>query len=121
MQRRSDEASLRTAISRAYYSIYNAALNRPAVSQYRIDQKLSAHEELWGLYERNDGECKRLANIAKRLKARRVKADYQNFSYPRVADDLMGVISDAKICATILSELDTELPKPVPKVYRFGS
>ena len=117
LQARSDEASLRTAISRAYYFVYNSALHRPAVAQYRLDPKLPAHEELWSLYERNDGECKRLATIAQRLKLRRVKADYMNFAYPRVADDLAGVLADAEDCATILSNLNPDLPKPVAKMY----
>jgi hypothetical protein len=120
LQLRSDEASLRTAISRAYYFVFNAAQNRTAVVQYQIDPKLPVHEELWGLYERNDGECKRLATIAKRLKFKRVKADYQKFSYFRVGDELRGVIADAKDCAAILSKLDSDLPKPLPKIYRFG-
>lgn len=120
MQRRPDEASLRTAISRAYYFVYNAARHRSAVAQYRLDPNLPVHEELWSLYERNDGECRRLADMAKRLKIRRVKADYQNDSYPRAADDLRGVISAAKDCAAILSKLDADLPKPVPKTYSFG-
>lgn len=91
------------------------------MAEYRIDPKLPQHEELWSLYERNDGECKRLATIAMRLKQKRVKADYQHFSYARVADDLRGVILDAEDCAAILSALDSELPKPLPKTYRFGS
>lgn len=121
MQGRSDEASLRTGISRAYYFVYNAARIRPAVAGYRLDPNLPVHEELWALYERNDGECRRLAIIAKRLKHKRVKADYQDLSYYRVADDLKGVITDAKDCAVILSRLDASLPKPVPKSYSFGN
>ena len=118
LQKRSDEASLRSAISRAYYFVYNTAQNRPAVAEYRLDPKLPKHEELWSLYERNDGECKRLATIANRLKLKRVKADYLNFPYTRVADDLRGVIMDVKDCAAILAKLDATLPKPIPKVYR---
>jgi hypothetical protein len=120
LQTRTDEASLRTAISRAYYFVYNTALSRPAVGQYRLDTNRSAHEELWGLYERNGGECKDLADTAKRLKLRRVKADYQHQSYPRLAEDLKGVITDANDCAAILSKLDVDLPKPVTKIYRSG-
>src|SRR5580693_3490975 len=85
LQTRTDEASLRTAISRAYYFVYNTALSRPAVREYRLDVTRPAHEELWSLYERNGGECKNLADTAKRLKIRRVKADYQLQSYLRVA------------------------------------
>jgi len=120
LQRRSDEASLRTAISRAYYFVYNSALSRPAVGQYRLDTKLPVHEELWALYERNGGDCGKLATIAKRLKQRRVKADYMHSSYPRVADELRGVIADASDCAAILSQMNADLPKPVPKIHRFG-
>lgn len=121
LQKRSDEASLRTAISRAYYFVYNTARNRPAVADYRLDAKQPQHEELWSLSERNDGECKQLATIANRLKVKRVKADYLNFPYTRVAEELRGVIMDAKNCAAILARLDTSLPKPIPKVYRVGS
>jgi hypothetical protein len=121
LQKRSDEASLRTAISRAYYFVFNTAQNRPAVALYIHDPKLPIHKELWSLYERNDGECKRLATLANRLKLKRVKADYQDLSYTRVADDLRGVIMDAKACAAILASLDPSLPKPIPKTYRTGS
>jgi hypothetical protein len=120
LQKVPDEASLRTAISRAYYFVYNVARNRPAVSQYRFDLKAPAHEQLWALYTRNSGDCKVLADIAVRLKMRRVKADYQNFSYPRAADDLVGVLIDAQKCASILSALDEDYPKPVPKSYSIG-
>jgi hypothetical protein len=120
LQKVPDEASLRTAISRAYYFVYNVARNRPAVSQYRFDPKAPAHEELWALYSRNAGDCKALADTAVRLKMRRVKADYLNFSYPRAADDLVGVLMDAQKCAGILSALAEEYPKPVPKSYSVG-
>lgn len=120
LQKVQDEASLRTAISRAYYFVYNVALNRPAVSQYRFDPKAPAHEQLWALYTRNLGNCKLLAETAVRLKMKRVKADYQNFSYPRVADDLVGVLMDAQKCANILSALDEDYPKPVPRSYSVG-
>jgi hypothetical protein len=120
LQKGQDEASLRTAISRAYYFVYNVALNRPAVTQYRFDPKAPRHEQLWDLYTRNAGECKLLADIAIRLKQRRVKADYYNSSYPRIAEDLVGVLIDAQKCAGILSSLDKDYPKPVPKMYSVG-
>jgi hypothetical protein len=114
---RSDEAALRTAISRAYYFVYQTAKRREAVKQYRFSNEGKSHDDLWELYDRNTSqECKRLARIGKRLKLRRVDADYSAY-YPRIEEDITTVLQDAKDCAAILVALDPKYPEPVPKMW----
>ena len=114
---RSDEAALRTAISRAYYFVYQTAKKRDAVKEYRFANDGKSHDELWELYERNSPpECKRLAFVGKRLKLRRVNADYSAY-YPRIGEDVTTALRDAKDCAAILVALDPKYPEPVPKIW----
>lgn len=120
LQKRQDEASLRTAISRAYYFVYHTAKARPAVKQYNfnVDEGRS-HQQLWELYERNDNDsCREIAMIAMRLRKRRIDADYSMVFY-RVGEALEAVLDDAKECAHILSILAPEFPKPVPRRWSF--
>jgi hypothetical protein len=117
LSKRTDEASLRTAISRAYYSAYNTAARRPAVVQYRFSDDGSSHDQLWALYERNaDDNCKRLAMLGGRMKRKRVQADYRSL-YPRVAEELIGVLEDAQECAAIMASLNPKYPEPVARSW----
>ena len=67
-----DEASHRTAISRAYYCAYHKAW---AVANGYIDEK--SHWKLWDLYRRKtDVKCRQLRDIGDRMKKERIDADY---------------------------------------------
>jgi uncharacterized protein (UPF0332 family) len=119
LAKRTDEASQRSAISRAYYFVFNTARKRPSVSQYRFPEGEGVHKVLWDLYERNaDKNCKSLAVLATRMKLRRVKADYDSF-YPRIGEEVIAVLQDAEECATILQNLDPQYPKPIEKMWSY--
>jgi uncharacterized protein (UPF0332 family) len=118
-KRVTDESALRTAISRAYYSVFNTARLRPSVVEYRFPEDGQSHGEVWALYERNTNQdCKMLATVGQRLKRKRVQADYRAV-YTRIEDDVPVVLEEAKMCAALLAKLDTKYPEPVGKTYSF--
>jgi hypothetical protein len=117
-----DEASQRTAISRAYYFAFNMAMRRAVANGYRFAEGVgSTHDQLWALYDRNTdaaSRCKQIAFLGGRIKRKRVIADYRPvFSNP--SQELLGVIEDAKKCAEILSVLDVKYPEPVERMHSF--
>src|SRR5712691_8074455 len=72
-----DEASKRTAISRAYYCMFNLAFARAesTAGPYPGDQ--SSHNWCWGKYQATpDPTCQQLGNDGQRMKRLRVNADY---------------------------------------------
>jgi uncharacterized protein (UPF0332 family) len=117
-----DEARLRSAVSRAYYSAFKLALIRAEANGYRdrVDETGSSHKLLWDLYGRNRGsaDCCELSLIGPRMKRRRVKADY-NSEYARLAEDVRDAISDADKCVELLSRLPAEMPQDIAREYHF--
>jgi uncharacterized protein (UPF0332 family) len=117
-----DEASLRSAISRAYYCAFNLALAKAKINGYRpkSDETGGTHELLWQLYGRNntDGICKQLALLGPRMKFRRVRADYHD-EIRRLRDEVTDALLDAQKCVTLLAELPQDLPADVPRTYFF--
>jgi hypothetical protein len=114
-----EDASLRTAISRAYYCVFNLSLYKAKTNEFRPKDDASSHDQLWGLYGRNkdkDRICSQLSAIGGRMKRRRVLADYR-FSYDDLAADAKETISDAEECITLLQSLPVDLPKDLPRVY----
>jgi hypothetical protein len=86
-----DEASMRSAVSRSYYSAFKLALGRAELNGYRdkFDETGGSHRLVWELYGRNatNADCRRLATLGPRMKRRRVKADYES-EYPKLTDDV---------------------------------
>lgn len=84
-----EEAALRSAVSRAYYSAYIIALRRAQLQGYisKSDELGGSHDQLWDLYDRNqqDQNCVEIANIGRRMKRRRTGADYRDFFSNRCA------------------------------------
>ena len=73
---RPDDASRRSAVSRAYYACYGIA------ARYAIDHEFPhavvTHDRVWGWYRHLDTPTGREINIlGKRIKERRIAADYQ--------------------------------------------
>jgi hypothetical protein len=116
-----DEASLRSAVSRSYYCAFNLAMSRAKANSYRTpdDGSGSSHDHLWELYGRNNNtNCTKLAAIGQRMKRRRVKADYRTH-FDKLADEVKDAIADAEECVAIISGLAGELPVDVPRRYSF--
>ncbi len=117
----SDEASLRSAVSRSYYSAFKLAMERAELNGYRdkFDETGSSHQLLWDLYSRNsrNDECRRLGLLGPRMKRRRVKADYRP-EYPKLADEVRFAIEDAEKCVELLARLPEGVPEDIPRTWR---
>src|ERR1700685_3938186 len=75
-----DEASLRSAVSRAYYCVFNLAMTKAKSNDFRTKDDAGSHDQLWTLYGRNtEQQCLKISNIGARMKRRRVKADYYSY------------------------------------------
>jgi uncharacterized protein (UPF0332 family) len=105
-----DEASKRTAVSRSYYFAYHLALERAKASHYSPSMNAGSHKQLWEHYEINSSrDCKKLAQIGKRMKRKRVQADYEEH-FLRLDDAVTAILAEAKQCESILSGLPTGVP-----------
>ena len=105
-----DEASLRSAISRAYYYVYHLALQRAQNNDYRPRPGEGTHAQLWRLFISSpEPDCQRLAAIATRLKEKRQRADYENH-YARVGEEVPQLLDDARRFAALLSTLAPRHP-----------
>lgn len=115
----SDEASLRSAVSRSYYCVFNLASITAKKKGYRTSQDGNSHKNLWDFYGRNDeASCKQLALLGPRMKRRRVKADYQD-RYEKLFDEVQEAIANAEECITIIALLEKEQPKDIPRRFSF--
>ena len=107
LSRNPDEASHRSSISRAYYSVYHIASARAVANGY-VDQK--SHVELWKLYDRNASrDCKRLAAMGFRMKKERVDADYE-IAAKRIPDRMNQQLIVANTFLTRLAALKCGTP-----------
>ncbi len=89
------EGSLRSAISRAYYSVCHLALARAEANTYRALPGEGTHAQLWRVFsESPEPDCQRLAAIGVRLKEKRVRAGYENY-FVRIAEDVPFLLADA--------------------------
>jgi uncharacterized protein (UPF0332 family) len=110
---RSDEASLRSALSRAYYYVFHLASKRVKGNGfvYKRDDG-GSHVQVWRIFSSSDDlECVKLAQIAERLKENRRRADYDNL-FPRIDDYIPIALEEARDFAARLLKIDPSLPKP---------
>ncbi len=107
---RTDDASLRSAISRAYYYVYHLALVRAKANNFILNPDEGSHAQLWRLFRENpEPDCKQLALIAQRLKEKRVRADYE-LTFPRIKDEVPEVLKAASSFAQLLAQLPLRHP-----------
>ena len=110
--KRTDEGSLRSAISRAYYYVYHLALDRARANNFQALSGEGVHRQLWRCYSDSPmPACMRLGEIAQRLQRKRQKADYDPI-YTRITEDMPDVMTDAKTFAAGLKQLDPRHPNP---------
>jgi uncharacterized protein (UPF0332 family) len=110
--RENDEASLRSAMSRAYYYVYHLALERAHANGFTTTAGEAMHKQLWRNYSDSpEPNCRKLAEIAKRMKDKRERADY-NATYPRLNDEIAGMLTDAQTFAERLRVLQARFPDP---------
>jgi len=75
---RPDDASKRTAVSRAYYSAYHAANDFLKANGIATDAARGSHVRVWRVYVKSSKpECVRIGVDGLRLKDARVDADYR--------------------------------------------
>lgn len=105
-----DEASHRSAMSRAYYCVYHKASERAVANGY-IDQK--KHVKLWELYakDRTNRACVKLATMGDRMKKERVEADYDSTA-ARIPERMNVQLRRANDFLVRLTALQPGLPTP---------
>ena len=109
---RSDEASKRTAVSRAYYSAFHDALIR-AERNCGPKQGGNSHQWCWDRYIYTQNEtCNQLGIDGDRLKARRIKADYKADDIGRLDDFVTRALADARKLKERIASLDPQYPRP---------
>jgi uncharacterized protein (UPF0332 family) len=107
-----DEASRRSAVSRAYYYVYNLASARAYLNGFRPARGRGFHEQLWALYEDVPVlECKELSIAGDRMKRRRRKADYEAV-YLRLEEEAAEMLVDARAFAEKLARVEARHPNP---------
>lgn len=107
--KRVDEASRRSAISRAYYYVYHLALERAEANDF-IAVIGGVHTQLWQLFTASpDPDCLKLGTIAVRLKKLRERADYEPM-FVRIDEEIPFVLEDAQVFAALLSKLPARHP-----------
>jgi uncharacterized protein (UPF0332 family) len=112
LSRRSDEASLRSAISRAYYYVYHLALQRAQTNDFKTISGEGTHTQLWRCFSDSpEPDCRRLADIAARLKEKRERADYHDY-FIRIQEEVPNLLADAQDFAERLNSLPQRLPNP---------
>ena len=108
-----DEASLRTAISRAYYFIFNIAYARAERNLGpKPENTTTTHKWCWDAYSNcGDQICQELGTEGERLKWLRVQMDYKNTQRRRLDNDCERFILEVKDLSARLSTLDAALPR----------
>lgn len=109
---REDEASLRSAISRAYYFVYHLALQRAEANDFKASPGEPSHRQLWRLFDESpETACKKLGVIATRLKQKRERADYEPV-FVRIEEEKSAVLQDARDFLSLLTSLPARHPNP---------
>ena len=106
-----DEASKRTAISRAYYFIFNLAYVRAETNCGPKPSGAGFHEWCWDRYRSNaDAACSAIGVQGDRLKWRRVQVDYKNQDIRRLDEACNITILDVQQLHAELAALNPALP-----------
>ena len=110
LSRNADEASQRTVISRAYYSIFHAAILQAKPNGYAE----RSHGKLWKMYQADtDRNAKKLSALGNVMKRAREDADYVT-QVPRVSEIMAQQLTDANRFIAILAQVPASSPRPLP-------
>lgn len=105
--RAQDEAASRSAISRAYYAVYNLAVVKIRVHGIATDEQLAPHERVWtALRNHSDEKLRSIGILGDRLKKSRRMADYD--------DSIGNVKSETAQALTFARTLQSSLQKLAP-------
>jgi len=105
-----DEASHRSAVSRAYYAAFHAATLHAKANGYAE----RSHGRLWKMYAADaDLNAKRISTMGNLMKKAREDADYVA-SVPRVGDVMAQQLTDAAAFNALLAQVPAASPQPLP-------
>jgi uncharacterized protein (UPF0332 family) len=110
-----DEGSKRSTISRAYYSVYHLAFDRVrnTVGPFPSGTGRGSHQWCWEQYSATpDANCQQLGADGKRMKRLRQKADYERRDIPRLNDEVLRILQDARDFRTNIAALNPQHPRP---------
>jgi len=112
LARKFDEASKRTAISRAYYCVFNLAITQAVSNVGPRPQRTPSHKWCWEQYIGTpDLACRQLGIDGQRMMQRRRKADYDPKDNPRLDDDVLRMLEEAHQFVAHLAGLDPKYPR----------
>lgn len=108
-----DEASKRTAISRAYYCVFNLAFARAELTAGPYPKQQGYHKWCWSKYMATpDLSCRRLGVDGDRMFRLRVRADYDAADIPRLGDKVIRMLQDVHLLVAALAALNPRYPLP---------
>lgn len=108
-----DDACKRTAISRAYYCVFNLASARAESKVGPRPRDLPSHQWCWDQYiSTPDLTCRQLGNTGDRMKRLRTRADYKAEEIRRLDDEVQRTLQDARHFLAVLAALDPRYPRP---------
>ena len=110
---RADEASKRSAISRAYYFVFNTAFERAQSTAGRCPVMGGEHSWCWNIYMQSpDNACKQLGIVGDNMKRRRVHADYKRPTKPKLDEEVRITLLEARQFQADLATLPVGFPRP---------
>jgi hypothetical protein len=110
---RDDVSSHRSAISRAYYFVFNTAFARAERTAGPMPRGERFHEWCWNKYRATpDHSCQQLGINGDRMHKARVKADYKPADIARLDDVVKGIVADADKFGQDLAALNARYPLP---------
>jgi hypothetical protein len=108
-----DDASKRSAISRAYYFVFNIAFARAEATAGRHPKGETFHKWCWDKYRNTpDMNCRKLGIDGEHMKYRRVKVDYKSADIPRLDDEVRRMLLEAQQFRANLAALNPRYPLP---------
>ena len=111
--KRHDDASRRTAISRAYYCVFNLAFDRAMSTGCHYPGGEGRHQWCWHQYSQSrDRSCAKLGADGDRMKRLRVKVDYEAADIPRLDEQTLRMLTNAQHFLVALAALNPRYPLP---------
>ena len=105
-----DEASQRSAISRAYYSVFHAATLHAKPNGYNERN----HGRLWKMYQADaDLNARRISALGNQMKKAREDSDYVA-QVPRITDVMIAQLATAAQFAAVLAQVPATSPQLLP-------
>lgn len=108
LSRDGGEGSVRSAISRAYYSAFCSARNWLDKNEdtFTIPPPGESHKQVWDTLDRGpQRQKKQIAALGRRLRATRNSADYDNEFRGKLDDKCREAIEQARKVVTLLNDL----------------